>query len=156
MNRPSTDQTLLNSFTIDNGGGFKDIFGQAEAIRYLGDFGKGKSKVSLRSVRDPDATLPLPKPVNLSLLPRRKPFSVNVTVVPVNHGGEAFVVNGKRERSANSGSLGALFVIESSPLRPSVREFGGDDKSTVHTNNLGALVVPHESSAPALRALPNP
>ena len=78
LNRPSTDKALLNSFTIDNRSSFKNVFGQAETIRYLRDLRKGKGKVSLRRVRDSDAALPLPKPIYLSLLPRRKRFAVNL------------------------------------------------------------------------------
>ncbi len=65
-------------------------------------------------------------------------------------------MDGECERGANSGSLGTLLFVERPPFRASISEFGGDDDPTVHTHDFGTVIIPHESGAPALRALQNP
>jgi len=75
--------------------------------------------------------------------------------MPVNHCGKPFVVNGERERSANTSPFGPLFSVERTPLRPSICKPGGDDKTATHTYDFGALIVPHESVAAAFWALLN-
>jgi len=64
-------------------------------------------------------------------------------------------MNSEGKRGANTGSLGTLLVVEGAPLWSSIREFGGDNISAAHAHDLGALIVPHESSASAFRALPD-
>ncbi len=155
MNRPSSNEALLNGLSIDDGGGFKDVFGQIKRVSYLRYLRKSKGKVSLCSIGDSDATLPLSKPVDLGFLAGTEPLAVDVTIMPVNHGGKPFVVDGERERSADTGSFCPLFSVERTPLWSSVGEFGGDDEPAVHAHDFGALVVSHESGAPALWALLN-
>ena len=155
LNRPSSDEALLNGLPIDNGGGFKDVFRQVKRVSYLRDLGQGKGEVSLRGIGDSDATLPLSKPIDLGFLAGTEPLTVDVAVMPVNHGRKPFVVDGERHGGADTGSFLPLFNVERTPLRSSVREFGGDDEPAVHTHDFGALVVPHESAAPALWAVLN-
>jgi len=93
--------------------------------------------------------------MDLSFLAGTEPPTVDVAVMPVNHSGKPFVVDGERQGSANTGSFLSLFSGERTPLWSSIREFGSDDEPAAHAHDFGALVVPHKSVAPALWTLLN-
>jgi len=64
-------------------------------------------------------------------------------------------MNAVGKGSADTGSLSPLFIVKRPPFRPSIREFGGNDKPAIHAHDFGAFIISHESRAPAFWALLN-
>jgi hypothetical protein len=86
---------LFNGSPINDGGGFKNVSGQVKSVGYLRDFGQRKGKVSFSGIRDSNAPLPLSESINLGFLTGTESLAVYVAVMPVNHCGKSFIVNGE-------------------------------------------------------------
>ena len=153
FDRAATNQALVDGFLVVHSGGLTDGLGQLKTAGHAVQFSKGHGEVALGGVAHTAALLPLSHAVKLRAIAGIDGLPGVVFVLPVDVGGQPFVVKHHGHGRTGTSALVALFGGKDTPLGALVDDVVFQHQSTVVADDLTTGLVSRERSASTFRAL---